>query len=183
LAKSVRLEIIEKSRKSDQDTVFYDSNRPLNWKDFLDKPNSTSRNNAVIFTSLAMEGNPFMEDGVLVLPLEVKVYMLPGSSWVRNEGKNDYSLNHEQRHFDVTRIVGNRLIKKLKALKLNPDNYEAEVNDAFFDSYREMNKLQEIYDARTRHGLDNAQYHWNTIIDKGLSGEMEEIEKELIKGK
>jgi hypothetical protein len=183
LAKSVRLEIIEKSRKSDQDTVFYDSNRPLNWNDFLDKPNRTSSNNAVIFTSLAMEGNPYIEDGVLVLPLEIKVYMLPGSSWVRNEGKNDYSLNHEQRHFDVTRIVGNRLINKLKALELNPENYEAEVNGAFFDSYREMNRLQEIYDARTRHGLDNAQYRWNTILDKALNGEMEEVEKELIKGK
>jgi hypothetical protein len=183
LAKSVRLEIIEKSRKSDQDTVFYNSNRPLTWNDFLDKPNRTSRNNAVIFTSLAMEGDPFMEDGVLVLPLEIKVYMLPGSSWVRNEGKNDYSLNHEQRHFDVTRIVGNRLINKLKALELNPENYEAEVNGAFFDSYREMNRLQEIYDARTRHGLDNAQHRWNTILDKALNGEMEEVEKELIKGK
>ncbi len=183
LAKSVRLEIIEKSRKSDHDTVFYDSNRPLNWNDFLDKPNRTSSNNAVIFTSLAMEGNPYMEDGVLVLPLEIKVYMLPGSSWVRKEGKNDYSLNHEQRHFDVTRIVGNRLVNKLKALELNPENYEAEVNGAFFDSYREMNRLQEIYDARTRHGLDNAQHRWNTILDKALNGEMEEIEKELIKGK
>lgn len=183
LAKSVRLEIIEKSRESDQDTVFYDSNRPLTWNDFLDKPNRSSKNNAVIFTSLAMEGNPYIDDGVLILPLEILVYMLPGSSWVRNEGKNDYSLNHEQRHFDVTRIVGNRLIDKLKALELNPENYEADVNDAFFDSYREMNRLQEIYDARTGHGLNNTQQRWNTIIDNALKGDMEEIEKELKKGK
>ncbi|WP_194974825.1 hypothetical protein [Aquiflexum lacus] len=184
LAKSVKLQIFEKSRKSDQDTVFYDFNRPLNWNDFLERPSRTNRNNAMIFTSLAMEGNPFMEDGELLLPLEIKVYMLPGSSWVRADGRNDYSLNHEQRHFDVSRIVGNRLINKLKTLDLNPENYEAEVNDAFFDSFREMNKLQEIYDARTRHGLDrNAQYRWDNILDQALKGNMEEIEKELIKGK
>jgi hypothetical protein len=184
LAKNVKLQIFEKSRKSDQDTVFYDSNRPLTWNDFLERPSRTNRNNAMIFTSLAMEGNPFMEDGELLLPLEIKVYMLPGSSWVKPDGKNDYSLNHEQRHFDVSRIVGNRLINKLKALDLNPENYEAEVNDAFFDSFREMNKLQEIYDARTRHGLDrNAQYRWDNILDQALKGDMEEIEKELIKRK
>jgi len=184
LAKSVRLEIVEKSRPSDKDSVFYDYNRPLTWNDFLDRPGRQNRNNAMIFTSLAMEGSPYMDGGVLVLPLEVKVYMLPGSSWVKAGGQNDYSLNHEQRHFDVTRIVGDRLVNRLKALDLNPENYEAEINDAFFDSYREMNKLQEIYDARTRHGLDKeAQTRWNTILDQALHGDMGEIEKELILGK
>ena len=158
--------------------------RPLTWEDFLDRPGHASKNNASIFTSLAMEGSPFMENGVLVLPIEVKVYMLPHSSWVRAGGKNSYSLNHEQRHFDVTRVVGNRLINKLKQLDLNPENYEAEVNDAFFDFFREMNKLQEIYDARTKHGLDSiAQSRWNTILDQALQGDMGEIEIELMQGK
>lgn len=184
LAKTVRLEILEKKKKSDQDTVFYDINRPLSWSDFLEKPSRTSGYNATIFTSLAMEGAPFMEDGVLIFPIEIKVYMLPESSWAKNQGKSDYALNHEQRHFDVTRVVGNRLISRLKGLQVNPENYEAAVNDAYFDSYREMNRLQEIYDARTRHGLDkDAQSRWNTIIDQALKGEMEEIEKELVKGK
>jgi hypothetical protein len=184
LAKSVQLEIVEKQRKSDQDTVFYAFKRPLLWNDFKEKPSRSSGYNATIFTSLAMEGKPYMKEGILVLPIEVKVYMLPGSSWVKTLGKNDYSLNHEQKHFDVTRVVGNRLIKRLEALQVNPENYEAAVNDAFFDSYREMNRLQEIYDARTRHGLDKeAQSRWDEIIEQALNGNMDEIEKELKKGK
>jgi hypothetical protein len=184
LAKNVRLEIVEKYRGSYEDTVFYNPSRLLTWDDFLDRPSRTSRSNAMIFTSLAMEGTPIMDQGILVLPIEVKVYMLPGSSWVRPGGQNDYALNHEQRHFDITRVVGDRLVNRLMALNLNPENYEAEVNDAFFDSYREMNKLQEIYDSRTSHGLGKvAQTRWNTIIDQALEGDMTEIEKELIKGK
>lgn len=184
LAKTVRLEILEKKKKSDQDTVFYDFNRPLSWSDFREKPSRTSGYNATIFTSLAMEGSPFMEEGVLVFPIEIKVYMLPESSWAKSQGKSDYALNHEQRHFDVTRVVGNRLINRLKDLEVTPENYEAMVNDAYFDSYREMNRLQEIYDAKTRHGLDkDAQSRWNTIIDQALKGNMDEIEKELEKGK
>lgn len=183
LAKTVRLEILEEKKKSDQDTVFYDFNRPLSWSDFREKPSRTSGYNATIFTSLAMEGSPFMEKGVLVFPIEIKVYMLPESSWAKTQGKSDYALNHEQRHFDVTRVVGNRLVNRLKALKVTPENYEAAVNDAYFDSYREMNKLQEIYDARTRHGLDkDAQSRWNSIIDQALNGNMDEIERELMKG-
>ena len=183
LAKAVRLEIVEKKKKSDQDTVFYDFNRPLSWSDFREKPSRTSGYNATIFTSLAMEGSPFMEEGVLVLPVEVKVYMLPESSWAKTQGKSDYALNHEQRHFDVTRVVGNRLINRLKALEVTPENYEAMVNDAYFDSYREMNRLQEIFDVSTKHGLDkDAQSRWNSIIDQALNGNMDEIERELMKG-
>jgi hypothetical protein len=184
LAKTVRLEIIEKKVKIDPDTVFYDQNRMLRWDDFRERPSKPSSFNAAIFTSIAIEGSPFMKEGGVIFPIEVKVYMLPESSWVKAQGKNEYSLNHEQKHFDLTRVVGNRLINKLKSLEVTPENYEAEVNEAFFDSYREMNKLQEIYDARTSHGLDkDAQSRWNEIIDQALKGDMEEIEKELIRGK
>ena len=33
----------------------------------------------------------------------------PQCSWARPEGKTDYILNHEQRHFDITRIYAERL--------------------------------------------------------------------------
>jgi hypothetical protein len=178
LAKQVRIELRESSRKSDRDTVFYDPSRPVRWADFRDKPNSGSRFNAVIFTSLALEGSPFVSDGTIIMPLEVKVYMLPSSSWVKSQ--SDYSLNHEQRHFDVTRIVGNRLKSTLLGLDVNPDNYDALVNDAFFDAFREMNRLQEIYDSQTQHGLDKAaQAHWNEMIDEALKGNMTQIEELL----
>jgi hypothetical protein len=178
LAKEVRIEVKETTKRSDRDTIFYDPSRLIHWADFRDKPNSRSTFNAVIFTSLAIEGSPFVSEGTIVMPLEVKVYMLPTNSWVKS--KDDYSLNHEQRHFDVTRIVGNRLKSTLLGLDVNPDNYDAMVNDAFFVAFREMNRLQEIYDSQTQHGIDKAaQAHWNQIIDEALNGNMTRIEELL----
>lgn len=180
LATTVSLNIVTNHRKSDRDSVFYHPERPIKWTDFRDKPGAKSRFNAAIFTSLAMEGNPYVSDGQIKMPIEVKVYMLPGSSWVRNQ--NDYSLNHEQRHFDVTRIVGDRLIASLEALDLNPDNYDAMINDAFFDAYREMNRLQELYDKQTSHGINkDEQNKWNTMLDEGLEGNWKRIDVELQK--
>ncbi len=183
LASLVRLEIIQNNRSSDRDTVFYHAERPLNWADFRDRPSTKSKFSASIFTSLAMEGTPHMDAGTVVLPVEVKVYMLPGSSWVRLQ-KTDYGLNHEQRHFDVTRIVGNRLETRLQAMELNPDNYDGLINDAYFDAFREMNRLQEIYDGQTQHGMNSeAQSRWNIILDQALEGQMELLELELKKNK
>lgn len=180
LATAVRLSILTNHRKSDRDSVFYHTDRPITWNDFRDKPGVKSRFNAAIFTSLAMEGNPYVADGQIKMPIEVKVYMLPGSSWVRNQ--NDYSLNHEQRHFDVTRIVGDRLIATLEALELTPDNYDAIINDTFLDAYREMNRLQELYDKQTAHGINkDEQFRWNELLDEALTGDWNLIEVELKK--
>lgn len=169
LARVVRLEIIDKAKESNKDTVYYSPNRPLEWADFKDRPNSGSRYNASIFTSFSIQGKSLVEAGTIVQNLEIDVYMLPDQSWVRNQ--NDYALNHEQRHFDVARIVADRLVDKLKSIELDPDWYEATINDEFLNAYREMNRLQEIYDKQTRHGMDTMeQERWNKLLDEALSG-------------
>lgn len=178
LAGSVQIVVEDGDYISGRDTVFYRPERPLTWKDFTDRPRTGSTYNAVIFTSLAMEGKPFVKDGSIILPLTVKVYMLPGQSWVKN--KNDYSLNHEQRHFDVVRVVADRLKKNLQNLDVNPENYEAMVNDAYFEAYREMNRLQELYDGQTNHGIKkDIQEKWNKMLDEALEGDYRRLERVL----
>ncbi|MCH7400418.1 hypothetical protein ACFOUP_08010 [Belliella kenyensis] len=175
LANKVRLEVNQPILKSSSDTVFYNSKRGLGWQDFTAKPHAINKYNALIFTSLSMEGKPYVEDATIVLPLIIKVYMLPDQSWVKN--KDDYSLNHEQRHFDVTKVVGDRLQYKLKKLDLNPENYEGLVNSAYLDAYREMSLLQKLYDSQTNHGRDaSMQAKWNRYLDDALQGDWKNIE-------
>ncbi|RZS97590.1 DUF922 domain-containing protein [Cecembia calidifontis] len=178
LVQGVRLKIIDKPKWSDKDTVYYSTERPLIWDDFRDRPNSRSRFNASIFTSFSIQGKSLVESGTIVQTIEIDVYMLPDQSWVRNP--SDYALNHEQRHFDVVRIVADRLVYQLRNLTLDPDWYEATINDAYLNAYREMNRLQEIYDKQTRHGMDTVeQERWNHMLDQALKGNWEEIDREL----
>ncbi|OYX15191.1 MAG: hypothetical protein B7Z16_13625, partial [Algoriphagus sp. 32-45-6] len=61
---------------------------------------------------------------------------------------------------------------------------QATINQEYLATYREMNRIQEIYDGQTRHGLDReAQARWNEWIDRGLAGDWSEIEKALAIGK
>lgn len=178
LAKKVSLDIIDQAKKSHRDTVYYNPKRPLVWEDFADKPKPASRFNATIFASFSVQGNSIVESGTVLQTIEIDVYMLPDQSWVRNP--SEYALNHEQRHFDVVRIVADRLVYKLKNLDLDPEIFEATINDAYFEAYREMNRLQEIYDKETRHGMDTfAQQKWNNWIDEGLAGNWQMIEQAL----
>lgn len=178
LARSVRLEIIDTPKPSHSDTVYYTSKRPLVWTDFKEIPQRSSRFNASIFTSFSIQGKSMVESGQIVQRLELDVYMIPSQSWVKNP--SDYSLNHEQRHFDVVRIVADRLVHRLNRAELSPEWYEATINDLYFEAYREMNRLQEIYDKQTRHGMDTAvQERWNRMIDDALNGDWSGIDRVL----
>ncbi|MEB2785928.1 hypothetical protein [Algoriphagus persicinus] len=178
LVKNVRLNILDPVRQSTKDTVFYNPKRPLTWSDFTDRPNSLSSFNATIFSSLSIEGNAFIQNGEIVQTIEVKVYMLPDQSWVKDA--DDYASNHEQRHFDLTRIAADRMIFRLKNSDLEPNLYEAKLNDIYLDAYREMNHLQEFYDNQTHNGRNKEiQARWNQMIQEALTGKWDKLDKIL----
>ncbi|HSF54808.1 MAG TPA: hypothetical protein VLA71_13725 [Algoriphagus sp.] len=182
LAKAFRLEILDQNQNSTGDKVYYDSARPLVWEDFKDRPSAISKNNATIFTSFSVQGISQMDSGSVVQSLEISVYMLPYQSWVKNP--SDYGLNHEQRHFDVVRIVADRLIHRLETMDLDLDFYQARINEAYLDAYREMNRLQEFYENQTKNGINTAeQENWNQLIDEALAGDWRRIDSLLRSGR
>lgn len=170
LADTFRLKITDRNRISTPEKVHYDRSRPLAWTDFVARPTPDSRNNAEIFTSFSLEGLAQMDSGAVVQTLEVDVYMLPNQSWVK--APSDYGLNHEQRHFDLVRIVVDRLIRRLEDTEMSLARYHSQLNDAYLDAYREMNRLQEFYETGTDRGRNAAgQSQWNEWIDQALLGD------------
>jgi hypothetical protein len=118
---------------------------------------------------LGYEQNAEVVDGVIKLHLTLKAALPKSAAWVRSESRSNYTLNHEQRHFDIVKIAAERFKQKLTNSKLSPDDYEGIVNVTYLDAYREMTDLQKQYDNETRHGTDTAeQERWNAKIDKEL---------------
>lgn len=170
LANSFRLDIIDDKPVSTSEKVYYDPESPLTWGDFTARPSASSRYNATIFASFSLEGVSLMDSGAVLQTMAVNVYMMPRQSWVRTP--SDYGLNHEQRHFDIVRIVADRLVHRLRNTEFSLDFYQARINEMYLDSYREMNRLQEFYETQTGHGLDrDAQEMWNGWIDEALKGD------------
>ncbi|WP_253404389.1 hypothetical protein [Pontibacter sp. HSC-36F09] len=171
LAKGIKVSFKDYVGSADQDTVFYDSNRPLNWNDFQADVNKTSRFSATVFPSFAYEGETEIRDGIIHLNLNMKVYVLKSSSWVKENAQDPYGLNHEQRHFDIVKLVSERFKQKIKPEELSLSDYNSNIQYHFIESFREMNQLQEQYDAETRHSLDKtAQDNWNKRLEQELNG-------------
>jgi len=173
LAKRLRLTFRDYQQQH-ADTVYYNSSRPLRWDDFRET-RSEGNFAASIFPSFGYDQRTKLEDGIIEVELVLKVFMVKSASWVGPGSRSNYNLNHEQKHFELVKLVAERFKKKLLSEKLNPDNYQGIINFEYLEFYREMNKIQREYDAQTSHGTSGVN---QAIWDKKIETEIKELKVE-----
>ena len=167
LAKAVKLRFTDYTESPEGDTIYYSAKRPLSWADFKDRPRDNNFAAEVIPVIGYTEQNQ-VANGIIYVDMAIKVSVAKSDCWVQG-AKDDYILNHEQRHFDIEKIIGERYKRKLLAMKLPSDNFYAPINMEYLEALREAARMQKQYDAETRHGQDReAQAKWNEAIDKEL---------------
>lgn len=170
LAKGVKVSFADYSEPEEGDTIYYNINRPLKWTDFRAKPQYSSKYGAEVFASLGYTEDVKLINGIINIKLAMKVYVPKSACWVKEFGAGDYHLNHEQRHFDIVKLVAERFKLQLSQMKLSTDNYDGPINVAYFDALREIDKLQKQYDSETQHSINTYQQkQWCDKIDKELA--------------
>ncbi|RSK50933.1 hypothetical protein [Hymenobacter rigui] len=171
LATAVRPSFRYETRQTEADTLFYDPARPLSWTDFTGQPRPKGRYAAAVFPGFAYQGRPRVVNGTIELELWLKVFVVRSSSWVAPDQRTAYNLNHEQRHFDLVRLVVERFRRKASPDSLTVEDYNSILQLQYLKSFTEMNHLQDQYDQETHGGTDAAaQERWNRRIDAELRG-------------
>ena len=74
-------------------------------------------------------------------------------------------IDHEQRHFDITRLGAESFIKELVKAKFTKDNYNQVITKAFDKAFDNNTVLQQQYDRETQHSINREQQLlWNDKI-------------------
>ena len=168
LAKKTEIKFTDYFDKVEGDTIYYASNRPLKWDDFQSKTES-SKYAAMVFPSFGYNERVLLNNGIINVVLAMKIFVPKSACWVKNGAGTSYALNHEQRHFDIAKIVAERFKQNLTAVLLPVNNYDGVINVQYFDSLRELSKLEKQYDDETAHGVNAEEQHlWDTKIDNWL---------------
>ncbi|WP_158824986.1 hypothetical protein [Mucilaginibacter lacusdianchii] len=169
LAKKVKLSFTDYTDNSDPDTIYYTTKRPLIWNDFKAKPINGTKYAAEVFPSLAFDEEVEVVNSTIQVRIKMKVYLPKSASWVKPGYQDDYTLNHEQRHFDIAKIASEHYKRGLLTEQQPVTNYDGAIHADYLEAFRDMNRMQKQYDDETRHGLDQyAQSQWNERIDKEL---------------
>lgn len=169
LATVLRVRHQDYAFRHEADTLFYSPAHPLTFDDFLAVPRPRHGAVGAVFPSFAYVAEARMRGGALHLEVQTKVFVVRSSSWLLPSAHDAHSLNHEQRHFDLVQLVAERFQRKAVADSLTLDNYDARMQFQYLDSWREMNRLQDQYDAETAHGQNPAaQQRWDRRIEAEL---------------
>jgi hypothetical protein len=150
------------------DTIFWSPSRKMTWADFTGGMPKVTRYSAQIFNNFEYFAPLSLKDGELTISLQMKVYMLKSGSWTSSTTLSDYSIAHEQLHFDIAKVIVERFKQKAKQI-LTIDNYDSELQLLFIEMYREMNRLQKEYDDETNHSINVVgQAKWQSQISEEL---------------
>lgn len=147
------------------DTIYHDINKRLTWKDFKGIPDTKHYGGAVTASGYAFDADIKIERKIIYLNIGVYVFFTKSQSWKKPSINSDYHLQHEQLHFDITRLGAENFIKELVNSKFTKDNYNQVLDSVFDKSYNENIALQNQYDKETRHSILTQQQHrWNVRI-------------------
>jgi hypothetical protein len=166
----VKVVFREDDRPEDKnsDTLFYHQ-RASSAEDYRGRPPSSPKSEAVSFTSFAFDGSSRRFRDTLEITLVLQVFWVKSSSWLRSRPPSQHTLEHEQIHFDITRLVAEGFRKKVQEMELTMDDHDSRIQYEYLESFREMNRRQEEFDDAVRSGLDVAgQRAWREKIRNAL---------------
>ncbi len=154
----------------DHNTIAYSGRPKLSVSDFKGTPDNGNTAVAITNSGFMFKAGFRRSNGQSTMQVKVYAAFDKRLSWMKEKGKNDYILLHEQHHFDISYIGARWFIKKVKKLSFTQDNYQDRLKKAYEDAVKAMEALQEEYDSETNNGIDTGkQESWNKKIDQLLA--------------
>ncbi|MGN7719609.1 hypothetical protein [Chitinophaga sp. 22620] len=165
----IKVVFVSENRPEDpsSDTLFYHQ-RHIIPGDFLGRSSASGKSEAVSFTSFAFDGSTRQYRDTLEIRLVLQVFWVKSSSWSRSMPPSRHVLEHEQLHFDITRLVSERFRRKVLAMPLTIDDHDSRIQYEYLESFREMNRMQEDYDNAVYGPNTSSQQVWAQRIRNGL---------------
>ena len=174
---------IEKECKlpESENIIIWDEKYKLDIDDFWEK----ERNSKVKGNGNGYVCTGGIEISVLWDKAVIKVYAFvdKSKSWInkkRSEEYIKYTLNHEQRHFDLAEIIARKLRRKIIRkfwFKISLSCKDLRYIEQLYDEYR---KIQNQYDSEIEKEGRSAQERWDKWIDEELERTKKWYNKHLV---
>ncbi len=171
-AQRIRVHVFTEDYKSTpgSDTIYYNFNRPLRWADFGGSVPTGVPWGAMTASGFSFNSSMNAAGNVIDINVGVYTFFTRHDSWKKPEANTPYHLEHEQHHFDITRLGAAKLENEIRKAHFTTTNYRVLLNSIFDKVYAEEISWQKQYDLETRNSMDTAkQLAWNKKISEAIS--------------
>lgn len=155
---------------SAQDTIFWNKDLLLSWKDFQGVPEEGGFESAAAATGVGMKFRYEKTWGfsAWTYKYEVRSYFIPKLSWAKAKDLNSYLLAHEQTHFNISELYARKIDKEMQQLKPSK-----KIQEQALEIYHRLEALhastQKKYDRETQHSLNiDKELEWQEKIADSL---------------
>ncbi len=170
---AIKVEVSLENDTDDPDIISYSPKRPLTLDDFTGKPDDMSRAAAITYSVVFLKYSSAQNINNLVT---VDVYVVANfdktKSWCRKDSRTPETLEHEQRHFDISAIKACELVEAIRNYPFSVDNFPRELQKLQRQKQKELDEMQDLYDTESKHGLGPAtQEKWNKLVKNQLQNQ------------
>lgn len=156
------------SLQGDSEKIIWDENRPLTWDDFRGSVPKNVNFVASTNTGVAFGYSYTNTNGKIEVNYTVESFINPKKSWYQTDLVNDYILEHEQTHFDISELHARLLLKKLSEKKFTK-RIKIEIEQIYHQNESQRRVMQAKYDAETNHSRNEAkEIFWRKYIANQL---------------
>lgn len=167
LCQKVMVNVFTENKTSNPtgDTIYYDFNTRLSWQDFRGEVPSGAPWGAMTASGFSFNSSMVEEENEIEIYVGVYTFFTKHDSWKKPAVNSGYHLEHEQHHFDITRLYAQKMVQEIKKAHFTIGNYRKLLYSIFDKVYNESIATQHEYDNQTKNSLDiEKQEEWNKKI-------------------
>ncbi|MFS4494029.1 DUF922 domain-containing protein [Maribacter sp. 2308TA10-17] len=155
--------------EQDYDTIPWNADRRLTWKDFNGKAPLNARAAATTASGITYRFSTSGTSNSIEVDFKIDTFFYPNKSWYQPELCDEVILSHEQLHFDISELYARKMRKRLAAATFTHKNVKAKVKAIYRNINEELSEFQNQYDSETNFSRDREQQAiWNEKIAKML---------------
>jgi len=133
----------------------------LTWDDFKGTPDSLSEWGAVTHSGIRLRYEYRKNRDSMMAVVKLLPFMDMSKSWCKPAAMNDYTLAHEQKHFDIAVVIANELAEEIAHTDFHLVDFATTIMKLHGKYIERLEAMQRQYDKATQHGDNFAvQLEW-----------------------
>ncbi|KQT18250.1 hypothetical protein ASG31_05855 [Chryseobacterium sp. Leaf404] len=155
--------------------IYWSEGRKLTWEDFQSDNNKDKDSSVVAFANVGMGYKAeTTTDPKAPVTIKVLVFFDVQKSWKVDGITGEWTLNHEQLHFDIAELYGRILRKKIFDEIKNSKDYQTKFEEIYKSNLAEYKRFQRLYDKESNHGIDEEK---QLFYNKTVAEELKKLDK------
>lgn len=158
----------KKNFNQEDNKICWSSQRKLKWSDFTGIPDSTKTNYGAMVAGSVEITESYWEDEIP--KFKVAAYFIKNESWTTVN--DEYSLKHEQLHFDIHELFARKIRKSFDSLNCKKVKKIQDYQDKYTQLLNANIDMQALYDGKVYFN-NQAQQQWS----KKINNELKKLQK------